>query len=677
MVRSVLLLVSLFSLQILFAQVQEDSIFVTSHNRVDMVWHESYDRTAYFPTEGKKFRKIIMYYTLSCASGGCSDWDYDVNTYIMHNTGVKDSTVASLDTITTNPLMVDTTWNVFDKIEPYELGRFITPYGTYMNFRNQAYRTAGFDSSWKHTFVYDVTDYAMLLKDSVTIRSKYNGWSSGFGATIQFVFIEGTPQREVLEIRNIYRNGGSYQNSSQFETNVIPPVTVPIPEGTEQAQAKVIITGHGANSGTGCGEFCDKDYYLHINGEKRFTSRMWRDDCGDVAVSPQGGTWIFSRGNWCPGDKVHERRHELTQYLTGDEITIDLEIEPYSLSGSGGASHSLSTTVFFYGKNNYDFDAELHTIIAPSTESEQLKWNPTCGDPIVVIRNNGHETLRYAKIEYGPVGGLQNSYEWSGELGYQQKDTIYLPPPRWNGIDPAQNRFRARIVTPNHRYFDAVTANDAYEVDVELVPRWEPFRLLFRTNGVPQENHLTITNEKGEVVFEMKPQDLSPNTTYSENLNLPFGCYQLLLTDEGDDGLDFWYYRNIGQNQRTGGYLRVFKQSSGIYENFGGDFGTEIRHDFIVGEMSIAEAPTTQPVEITVFPNPSGGMVNIVIPETDDEVLVSVIDQLGKTVITERNIPTDVSHWYPLSLEDLPRGVFTVRIKVGENYFSEKIVLTK
>ena len=408
----------LFALICLFISAwtysKADTLFVTSHNGVNMVWHESYDRTAYFPTEGKEYRKVLMYYTVGCPSSGCSDWDYDVLTYIMHEPGTKDSSIASLDTISTNPLQVDTIWNVFDKVIDYELGRYITPYGSYMNFRNPSYRTAGYDSSWKHTFVYDVTDYASILKDSVRIRTKYNGWSSGFSADITFAFIEGEPQRKVLGIENIYRKGGGYQNSTQFETNVVPPVTVAIPKGATQAQVKVIVSGHGANSGTGCGEFCDRDYYLKVDGERRFTHRMWRDDCGTVAVSPQGGTWIFSRGNWCPGDKVHEQRFEISEFLNGDSVTIDLDIEPYSLSGNGGSSHSITTQLFFYGEDQHEFDAELHTIMAPSDFSDHSRWNPTCGNPIVVIKNNSHTPMTYGVIEYGPVGGLKNNFVSGG-----------------------------------------------------------------------------------------------------------------------------------------------------------------------------------------------------------------------------------------------------------------------
>ena len=51
------------------------------------------------------------------------------------------------------------TYNVFEIIEDFELGRAITPYGTYMNPANGSYGTNGYDENWKHRFTFDVTDF--------------------------------------------------------------------------------------------------------------------------------------------------------------------------------------------------------------------------------------------------------------------------------------------------------------------------------------------------------------------------------------------------------------------------------------------------------------------------------------------------------------------------------------
>ncbi|PCJ64107.1 MAG: hypothetical protein COA58_14065 [Bacteroidetes bacterium] len=649
----------------LFAQ---DTLVVDAHVSTQMVWHVNYDKKAYFPTEGKQYRKIYMYFTLGCADGGCSGWDYDVLTQIMHNTGAIDSSVQKLDTISETPLVVDTTWRVFDVLEPYELGRLITPYGTYMRDNSN-----GFNNNWTHTFKYDVTDYISLLKDSVIIRAKYNGWSAGFSADIKFEFIEGTPQRKVISIQNMYIKGGGYSNSEQFERDVIPAKTFAVPVGTKSAQAKVIVTGHGNNSGSNCGEFCDKDYYFSVNGEKKFSYRMWREDCGAVPIRPQGGTYLYPRANWCPGDKVAEQRWELTPFLGGDSITLDMDIEAYSnTDGGGGSSHSISSTVFFYGKDNYTFDAELNTIMAPSTESEFINYNPSCGEVIVVIKNNSRTPLTYTRIEYGPQGGVMRTGEWKGNLGFEEMDTVFLPPPYWTGIDLGHTQFVAKLGTPNHAYNDDNIANDMFVSNVELVPRWEPIRVLFRSNGQPQENRITITNEKGEVVWELG--DFTANTIYDEDISLPVGCYEFLLTDENEDGLDWWVYSQSGQTSRTGGSMRIFKQSGGLYAT-AVDFGKEFRANFIVGQMDVQEAPLVPATSLDVFPNPSNGKISILVPAFDQGVVkIEVVDRLGRVHLERENTSSDKEYWEVLDITGLQEDLYIIRVSIGDEVVSKKLL---
>jgi hypothetical protein len=113
-----------------------------------------------------------MHYTMGCATGGCSDWDYTTQIEMLFNTGQKDSTISSIDTLSTNPLVVDTTYNVYQVKEPFELARVITPYGGYMKQGSN-----GYNNQWRHVFTFDVTDFAHILKDSVEIRDCLQNFS--------------------------------------------------------------------------------------------------------------------------------------------------------------------------------------------------------------------------------------------------------------------------------------------------------------------------------------------------------------------------------------------------------------------------------------------------------------------------------------------------------------------
>ena len=56
-----------------------DTTFVTVHDNVDMTWYGSYNAWGEFPSGQDSYRKILMHYTLGCASNGCSGWDYTTN----------------------------------------------------------------------------------------------------------------------------------------------------------------------------------------------------------------------------------------------------------------------------------------------------------------------------------------------------------------------------------------------------------------------------------------------------------------------------------------------------------------------------------------------------------------------------------------------------------------------
>jgi hypothetical protein len=672
-----------FSLLSVYAETG-DTTTVKSHGHVNMVWNGAYDQWAEFPSGETEYSKILMKYTLGCASGGCSDWDYDVNVYIRNRPGYKDSSVASLDTISQNPLVVDTTWNVYDAVEQYEMGRFITPYGSYMNHRNPSFRRAGFDSAWEHTWYYDVTDYYSLLKDSTQIRSHYRGWSSGFSATIEFIFIEGQRDRDVLSIQNIYTRGGGY--NSNFETNVVPAKTLQVPEGAESARAKVLVTGHGADQSNGCAEFCQRSYAFKANEETIDEVLMWRDDCGINALKPQGGTWIFDRGNWCPGDLVFPFFHDLSPYLNNEEIEVDMDI--LSQNGFGG-SYNLFATAFFYGPVKRTTDVAITDIISPSTRDAYQHWNPICGEPKIVIANRGAEDLTFARITYGIEGYEKRHFEWEGSLPYGASDTVVLPNLNYDGKMTTPGRFKATVEFPNRKQKDEQGHNNT------LYSTFEPpeslpaqFKMNLRTNGRPEENRLTLTNlGSGETLYTW--ENLTANTTFEQEVILPVGCYEILLEDAGKDGLSFWYYAQTNQRDRTGGNFYL-SQPNGLPLNqyqinrFNGDFGTEIRYQFVIGNYPAPTSNQIQELPLFVAPNPANDAVQVSIPMSEAaDVTYRLLDLLGHEVILETTIPDSSGLYYngqlnyEVDLSGVQNGMYILDVSVNGNKQQQKLIIEK
>jgi hypothetical protein len=76
---------------------------------------------------------------------------------------------------------------------------------------------------------------------------------------------------------------------------------------------------------------------------------------------------------------------------------------------------------------------------------------------------------------------------------------------------------------------------------------------------------------------------------------------------------------------------------------------------------------------VTVYPNPSKGIINITLPETTEKSIVSLNDIQGRAIVSkETSGTTEV-----LNIENLQDGVYLLTIENGLNKVVKKIVLNK
>ncbi|MDX5427341.1 MAG: hypothetical protein LPK46_04050, partial [Bacteroidota bacterium] len=573
------LLLTLFLISISFFSMAApgDTTIVRSHDHAELDWYGRYKGWAVFPS-GKTFHRVNLDFTLGCGSGGCSDWDYTVTSYLLRPTGTYDSTVASIDTISTNPLLIDTTWNVFEVKERLELARLITPYGGYMR-QGQA----GYSNAWEHTLRYDVTDMQMLMEDSVEIEVFFSGWPQsgrGFSATLDFVMIEGTPARDIVSIDRVWTStGGAYTNPVQFDTTKFPERQVTLDPQAQGAFIRITPTGHGFVNSLNCAEFCQKKYFLDVNGTQIAAVNMWRDDCGLNPVYPQGGTWLYDRANWCPGAKAWWYDHDLTPHFTGSSFSIDFQIEPYTYtvpSGQTPATYQISNLLFQTGAINFTNDVELEEVLAPSDFADHGRLNPVCGRALVRIRNKGSDALTSCTIVYQVEGGIWSTYQWSGNLDFMESEIVELPMAdpdiwlSWTGV----KKFHVRAKLPNGKS-DENPVNDWGHSSFDITPQYPSnFYLELRTNANGGDTWWELMDASGSVLYS--GDNLAAYTTYTDTFDLQTGCYELVIHDRSKNGLNFW------ANNDGAGRVRL-RDGGSFFQNMNTDFGTELRIPFTVG----------------------------------------------------------------------------------------------
>ncbi len=640
--KYILILISIFIFGEIFSQ--EDTTFVQAHNYVDLDWNGNYDAWGYFPDGTTSYRKVLMHYDMRCSSSGCSGWDYTTKIIILQENGIDEFG---------DPIFINA----------QTLANVVTPYGTYM----QGSGSEGFSPNWVQRYTYDVTDFAHLLVDSVKMRAFYGGWSTGFNVTLNFEFIEGTPPRNVLNVQNLWSGSNSYSSM----TELLSDTSIFIPQEAKNSAMRVTISGHGQD-----GEFTDGvNYYLKLDNNNLYTQEIWRDDCGEVALYPQGGTWIYDRANWCPGDKATTRKHELTSYLTtGQDNLLDFDIYKASWNPAE-ASYIYDVQLITYEEPNFSLDAVMEDIIAPSTKQEHFRFNPSCSNPIVKIKNQGSQTLTSVEIVYGFEGYNQNTYSWSGNLEIGETEEVELPPINWYSWEE-QVPFYARVESPNSS-IDEYNVNDQLYSDYEFVEEYpSTFAMWFKTNNVPNESSYELRDNDGNLLFSRS--GMSANTIYKDTFELDPGCYKFQILDTGgnqytnEDGLSWW------ANNDGSGYARLKNLPGGFFKYYEDDFGTELTDYFRVGDYSVGLTDNVflEPF-IDIYPNPTNNILFIELEFIDQSDVSVLFTDLNGKIINKLDYYNFKNGSISLNIESLNSGIYNCFVLTQNNVFNEKVIVIK
>ena len=499
---------------------------------------------------------------------------YDVN-----GDFVNDNLSADLITLT------NTTIDFYDrKPSQLELLSLVTPYGIGLDL--------GADGvAW----YFDVTDFYPALKGNRGLKMTRGGeWQEDID--IQFLFVHGTPTREVLDFRQIWKV--DHSSYADIQANkVYEPRTLELPNGTQNAKIRSAITGHGQQ-----GEFEVRQHTLNINnGAQNNTWEVWMK-CAENPIYPQGGTWVYDRAGWCPGMPTLLKEWNVTNFISNNEIDVD-----YSVAYAPGDSrYIVNHQIVAYGTNNFATDARIVTVEAPNKEISFGRINPTCYEPKILVQNNGTNALTTMEITYKINNGTPATFSWTGSISFLEEESISLPVPAgfWNSaVNNGPNKFSVTITAVNGSA-DEYAHNNSYHSNFEVVDIMQPeFILEVKTNSKAFQNKYRIEDLNGNVILER--DNLANNTTYSDTLRLTAGCYKYYIQDSGENGINWW------ANQDGAGYMRLKKLTGGLIKNMEGDFGASYTYEFSVTQSASLENQTIYAPTYNVSPIPASDFITI------------------------------------------------------------------
>ena len=447
------------------------------------------------------------------------------------------------------------------------------------------------------------------------------------------------------------------------------PWKVKIDPAAANTRLKIRPTGHGFGGTQNCAEFCPKEHSITVDGTKRFSQIVWKEDCGLNPVYPQGGTWVYNRTNWCPGQDVPTYDFELTPWVRpGDSVTLDYNVAPYTWNNQGSRPYwVIETQLVSYSAPNFTLDASVEQIKSPSRTDIWKRMNPICANPVITIRNTGTTPLTSLKITYGVGGAPQSTYNWTGNLGFLQETDVTLGTFSFAGT----GNFQVSISEPNGGA-DQYAANNSMQSTFTYPPEY-PSNVIFelRTNNLGYENSYEIRDAAGNVVHSRA--NLDNATFYRDTLTLAPGCYEFRLRDEGGDGLDWWANRS----QAGTGSMRVRRGDNGsAVQTFNPDFGSEIYQQFTVGyKLSDVADERRNNTHVSIYPNPTSGEINVALDlGRRQDALITVRDLLGRT-IHERAAKGVERELITIQLLDPVPGTYIVSVETASGMTSRKVVV--
>ncbi len=590
-----------------------ESTNVITHNAVTIFTNpntgtNSFTAWGVFPAEEREIRRLVLNLTLAHPKDrAIAHWDYLDHVNILRVGGLKGDTLN------------------------YEIGRMLTPYGS------------NFKEDWSFTWQVDVTDFAAFLRDSVEIEYVHTGYESpdlGWDLTIDFKIDFGPPVAQFIAIQTFW--DGSFQYGNPENTIEEELAAIDIERGQSAAFGRLRIqhTGHGMDRENGCSEFCSRWREIVFDDQIIDHRDIWKE-CGDNPLYPQGGTWIFDRGYWCPGDLKIPDIIDIP--LTQAGHTIDLDMEPFTANDVNQPREVITSYFIQYAEPTHKNDVAIEEIIAPNNVDNYNRFNPAAFQARIKIRNLGKNNLTKLTLAYQTVGFKKSKYSWTGDLAFFESTEIILP----GDIDATNglNVFAVELINPNGKK-DEWPADNKMESHFADVPTLPTTLIVdFLTNNKSQDNTLLIFNSKNDTVYKKTPDMLQAATQYTDTLNLDEGNYALALADTAGDGLEFWFMPESGY-----GRLRLKDRSGNILHIFESDCGNGQFFSFRCDDDAVIDT-TKEYLSVNIFPRMVTDYLTVYTTTHKASTLKIIITKDGEYVeqheytnIVDSTIGMDVRH---------------------------------
>ncbi|MEI8117464.1 MAG: T9SS type A sorting domain-containing protein, partial [Flavobacteriia bacterium] len=380
---------------------------------------------------------------------------------------------------------------------------------------------------------------------------------------------------------------------------------------------------------------------------------------------------------WCPGDRVKEHEFELTPYVTpGDTVKLDYAINavPGNDPGQAGGNYIAAYDLISYSAPNFQNDASISDVLNPNNWEYYGKWNPTCQNPRVVLKNTGAQPLTSCRIFAWITYGDNIVYDWTGNLGFLEEVVIELPV---DNIDWWTDLYSNQTFTAWVADVNGIIGEDEYNQNSLTSTKFDaperidgPFFIWLTTNNKASENKYRMVDHAGNILFQRDV--LTNQSQYKDTFNLAPGCYSIIIEDSDNDGLGFWYSNQV--EGETTGQMRLRQVGGSYIEFFPADFGSYHRYDFSVGfTLDVKEEELAH--EIAIYPNPTNGVTTVEVSgSVYNDASIELYDLSGRKLMQEKMNATQFFAESFLDLSAMNAGTYLVRIITNQRVYTKELV---
>ncbi len=712
-----------------------DTTTVRSHNAAHWSWYGSFDNWAVFPDTSYQFRKITLKYKLGCPTGGCSDWDYTTQIFVLRHTGTYDSTASQLPYFTYNNSSPDSllfstipTYNYYFDTLTNSTDSTIANQMAIILFQNSATPSTPTDTVYGYpanfwNYNYDSTgaivDSVFVLSDTTMYNSWYtvyttfeviepielaryitpygNNLTATWSNTWEFDLTDyATLLHDSVEIRAFY-SGWSDGFTVTLDFEMIEGTPPRTPQRVTTLWSGYFGYGNPANSIENY--LTPKTVFLSPNevaSNVRFdiTGHGFggTEDCAEFCPKMYymkfDGITRYSKLVWrdqCglnplypqPGTWLYDRAN----WCPGEKVHVfENEMTPYVLAGDSvviDVDMQPFTNLNLSQGAGYQIDGQLLTYGPPNfTLDAELQS--------IIAPNNNPNFKRLNTICNRPIVVIRNV----GATTLTSLDITY-------GVTGAPAT--TFTWTGNLNFL---------EIDTVYLPTtnwfgtgWNFTASVSNPNaGADQyadNNALTVPYTAppqyvGDIVLECR-SNTRGFETYYELTDAAGNVYfqrsgmpnSTMMRDTVHLPAGCYTFRMIDAgkdglswwaNSAGTGYMRLKNANTGlIFKTFNPDFGTEIYQEFTVG-YSIGIEETQIETSLFAYPNPTDGLVTIEFQSADEQVEILVFDFTGKIISDQQFNTEHTMRSVNIDLSGNATGLYFVQMRTSEGVRTVRVM---